>query len=40
MEALFARTRFDAIVNLAAQAGVRHSLTHPHDYIDANVAGS
>ncbi len=39
MEPLFARTKFDAIANLAAQAGVRHSLTHPHDYIDANLAG-
>lgn len=29
----------DQIVNLAAQAGVRHSLTHPHDYITANVEG-
>jgi len=39
MEALFARERFDAIVNLAAQAGVRHSLDHPHDYVEANVTG-
>ena len=36
---LFARERFDVVVNLAAQAGVRHSLTHPHDYIAANVVG-
>jgi UDP-glucuronate 4-epimerase len=27
------------IVNLAAQAGVRHSLTHPRDYVQANLAG-
>lgn len=27
------------IINLAAQAGVRHSLTHPHDYTRANVEG-
>ena len=29
----------EAIVHLAAQAGVRHSLTHPEDYVRANVAG-
>jgi len=29
----------DRIVHLAAQAGVRHSLTHPQDYIDANITG-
>ena len=28
------------IVHLAAQAGVRHSITHPHDYIDSNVTGT
>src|SRR5262245_14267174 len=39
MDAVFSRGRYDAIVNLAAQAGVRHSLTHPRDYIDANLAG-
>ena len=27
-------------LHLAAQAGVRHSLTHPHDYIDSNVTGT
>lgn len=27
------------IVHLAAQAGVRHSLTHPHDYVAANLVG-
>src|SRR5262245_40094937 len=40
MEAVFETgKRFDAIVNLAAQAGVRHSLEDPHAYVDANVAG-
>jgi UDP-glucuronate 4-epimerase len=29
----------DRIVHLAAQAGVRHSLNHPQDYIDANITG-
>jgi UDP-glucuronate 4-epimerase len=27
------------VVHLAAQAGVRHSLTHPHEYVDANLVG-
>lgn len=40
MPALFERERFDGVVHLAAQAGVRHSLTHPHDYIDSNVTGT
>ncbi len=39
MEKLFAEHRFDAVVNLAAQAGVRYSLTHPRAYIDANLVG-
>ncbi len=39
VEALFASERFDAVVNLAAQAGVRYSITHPHAYIDANLVG-
>jgi UDP-glucuronate 4-epimerase len=28
---------FDRVIHLAAQAGVRHSLTHPHDYINSNI---
>jgi UDP-glucuronate 4-epimerase len=39
MESLFASHRFDVVVNLAAQAGVRYSLSHPHAYIDANLLG-
>jgi UDP-glucuronate 4-epimerase len=39
MARLFKQHRFDAVVNLAAQAGVRYSLTNPHAYIDANVVG-
>jgi UDP-glucuronate 4-epimerase len=39
MEALFARHAIDAVVHLAAQAGVRYSLTHPHAYAEANVVG-
>jgi UDP-glucuronate 4-epimerase len=30
---------FDAVVNLAAQAGVRHSIENPYAYVDANLAG-
>lgn len=36
-ESLFASQSFDAIVHLAAQAGVRYSLDHPHAYIDSNI---
>ena len=39
MEELFKQDRFDAVMHLAAQAGVRYSLTNPRAYIDANVAG-
>jgi UDP-glucuronate 4-epimerase len=39
MQAVFASGRFDAIVNLAAQAGVRHSLVNPRAYVDANISG-
>lgn len=31
--------RFDTIVNLAAQPGVRYSIEHPHPYADTNIAG-
>ena len=33
----FATHRPERVINLAAQAGVRHSLTHPHDYVEANI---
>jgi len=39
LNALFDRHRIDAVVHLAAQAGVRYSLTHPHVYAQANVVG-
>jgi UDP-glucuronate 4-epimerase len=38
--ALFARLRPASCVHLAAQAGVRYSLEHPHAYLDANLAGT
>ncbi|WP_445216570.1 SDR family NAD(P)-dependent oxidoreductase [Bradyrhizobium sp. Pa8] len=37
--ALFARHRFDKVVHLAAQAGVRYSIDHPHTYGDSNLQG-
>src|SRR5258705_12320921 len=37
--ALFAEVRPDAVVNLAAQAGVRYSLESPATYVDSNVVG-
>jgi UDP-glucuronate 4-epimerase len=39
MVCLFAQHRFERVVNLAAQAGVRHSINHPHAYIESNVVG-
>jgi len=39
MERVFANGRFDAVVNLAAQAGVRYSIENPHAYVEANVVG-
>jgi UDP-glucuronate 4-epimerase len=39
METLFQTNNFNSVVHLAAQAGVRHSISHPHDYADANLTG-
>lgn len=39
MEALFQKEKFDAVCNLAAQAGVRYSLENPHAYIESNIQG-
>ena len=39
MASLFAKHRFAVVVHLAAQAGVRHSIDHPHAYVDANLEG-
>jgi UDP-glucuronate 4-epimerase len=39
MASLFAKHRFAAVIHLAAQAGVRHSIDHPHAYADANLEG-
>jgi UDP-glucuronate 4-epimerase len=37
--ALFTAHRFPTVVHLAAQAGVRYSIEHPHVYVDANLQG-
>ena len=39
MDKLFEESGFDAVVHLAAQAGVRYSLQNPHTYIDSNITG-
>ena len=39
MSRLFREEKFDAVVNLAAQAGVRYSLVNPHAYVDTNLLG-
>jgi len=39
LNSLFEVEQFDAVVNLAAQAGVRYSIENPHAYIQSNVLG-
>ncbi|MBR2443438.1 MAG: GDP-mannose 4,6-dehydratase [Rikenellaceae bacterium] len=39
VDALFAEYDFDIVVNLAAQAGVRYSITNPDAYIESNIIG-
>ncbi|MGC2518254.1 MAG: NAD-dependent epimerase [Burkholderiales bacterium] len=39
MDGLFAAGKFDAVMHLAAQAGVRYSIENPSAYIDANIVG-
>ena len=39
IEQLFAAERFQRVIHLAAQAGVRYSLKNPHAYIESNVLG-
>jgi len=40
MDELFKTSRFDRVVHLGAQAGVRYSIENPHAYIDSNVVGT
>jgi UDP-glucuronate 4-epimerase len=39
LAALFAEVAPDRVVHLAAQAGVRYSISHPHAYVDSNLTG-
>lgn len=39
MEDVFRSHKFDVVVNMAAQAGVRYSLQNPHAYVDSNLVG-
>lgn len=39
MEALFQQHRFDRVIHLAAQAGVRYSIENPHAYVQSNLVG-
>jgi len=39
VEGVFERYDFDAVIHLGAQAGVRHSLNHPHEYTASNIEG-
>jgi UDP-glucuronate 4-epimerase len=40
LNAAFAKAKPDRVIHLAAQAGVRHSLTHPQDYVQSNLVGT
>ena len=39
IEKLFSKEKFDIVINLAAQAGVRYSIDHPDVYIESNIIG-
>jgi len=39
IEKLFADEKFDRVIHLAAQAGVRYSIKNPHAYVDSNLVG-
>ena len=39
LQMLFTIEKFDAVIHLAAQAGVRYSLTHPTAYVNSNIVG-
>ena len=40
MEKLFAARKFERVIHLGAQAGVRYSLEHPFAYVDSNLVGT
>ncbi|WP_105102154.1 NAD-dependent epimerase [Microbulbifer pacificus] len=39
LDRCFEKHRFDRVIHLAAQAGVRHSIDHPEDYVESNLVG-
>lgn len=39
LDSLFEKEKFDFVINLAAQAGVRYSITNPYAYVDSNLIG-
>jgi UDP-glucuronate 4-epimerase len=39
LDAVFQSNKIDRVIHLAAQAGVRHSITHPEDYVQSNIVG-
>jgi UDP-glucuronate 4-epimerase len=39
LDAIFAEQKFEVVINLAAQAGVRFSITQPQAYVDSNIQG-
>jgi len=39
IDELFGQEKFDRVINMAAQAGVRYSLENPHAYVDSNLVG-
>ena len=39
LDALFEKEKFEMVVNLAAQAGVRYSISHPYSYMQSNLVG-
>lgn len=39
IEEIFKKQKFNKVINLAAQAGVRYSLENPHAYIESNIIG-
>jgi UDP-glucuronate 4-epimerase len=40
MDDIFSTHKFDIVVNMAAQAGVRYSLENPHAYVDSNLVSA
>ena len=39
LESIFKKNKFDIVINLAAQAGVRYSISNPKEYVNSNILG-